>query len=146
MSDFAIPPLEITDTQSLISHAELLDIVTYELQGMRRSDSSYEDPDSMHVSCRQEEMRTEVRVRHRHVQDDADLLADIAAVYEFDMPVKVLPKVMTEFVERVAIMTIIPFLREAIMTTAVRMGVSVPVLAMVRQGTIKLTLGSLTEE
>lgn len=69
---------------------------------------------------------------------DAHLAAAYATIYERDSDEEIPEPVQREFIERVAVMAAIPYLRETTQSLAARLRVPVPVLPVLRQGEFKL--------
>lgn len=88
----------------------------------------------MRLMLRDTDRELETRLRMTHRTDEAVLVADVGAVYSKKEPFKATPDAVHDFVEKVGAMTVIPFLRESIAMSAVRLGVKVPILDLVRQG------------
>lgn len=79
------------------------------------------------------------RVRQRVKTDEAEITADFEVEYRFNEPGgQISEEAQVEFAEKVAFMTLVPYLRESVHTTAMRLGVQPPLLGMVRQGEFRL--------
>lgn len=119
----------------LVQLVELTEFRSYRLLGERVPDaegrtetqslSVLAGGDSTHIECR---VRMELQTEH------ANLEADIGAVYTTPEPVEMPAAVVAEFIERVGLMAVFPFLREAVFTTASRLGVPPPVVGILRAG------------
>ena len=72
---------------------------------------------------------------------DAKLAAAYATLFTRDSDEAIPEPVQVEFVERVAIMAVFPYLRESVHTSAVRLQVPPPVLDIMRQGTFRVNTG-----
>lgn len=129
------PPRQIDSVVDLLQLVEMSEVRTYRLSGERVADSEDREPaqsltmlvggDAEHIECRVRMMLGTVA---------ADLQADIGAVYTISEPVALTSEIVAEFTERVALMAVFPFLREAVFTTASRLGVPPPVLGLLRAG------------
>lgn len=62
------------------------------------------------------------------------------AVWEVDAPLLPSGQAMAEFAERVAFMTVYPYVREALSAAASRVGRPSPTLGLIRQGDVDLSL------
>jgi hypothetical protein len=79
------------------------------------------------------------RVRQRVKTDEAEITADFEAEYRFsESGGRISKEAQVEFAEKVAFMALVPYLRESVHTTAMRLGVKPPLLGMVRQGEFRL--------
>lgn len=70
---------------------------------------------------------------------NAGLVAAYAVLYERGDDDEVPEAVQIEFVERVAVMAVLPYIREAIHGLGARLRVPVPLLPILRQGEFRLT-------
>lgn len=69
---------------------------------------------------------------------DAKLVAAYATLFTREHDQDIPEPVRVEFVERVAVMAVFPYLRESIHTSAVRLQVPPPVLDILRQGAFRV--------
>lgn len=132
----------VSSASEMLPLIELTAITSYEIAG-RRASSPEADPigaDDLNVMIRGDERSLETRARMHVVSTDAEFVADVSATYTYSHALEVPQEVVTEFVERVGIMTVFPYLREAIHTTASRLGVDQPVLGLIRAGGFRLNL------
>lgn len=81
----------------------------------------------------------ETRMRMTVRSASAEFHAEIGVRYEFRQPLNLWADVVQEFVVRVGVMAAYPFVREAIYTTAIRMGEDAPVLGLVRAGEFEIS-------
>lgn len=128
----------VADAAEMLPLAELTEIKVYEIGGRRLDDADNvperEPAESMSVHARGTDTWLETRLRLDVHTAEADLLADAGAVFSFNEPLDVPEAVVGEFVEKVGVMAVYPFLREQIFTTASRLGVPAPVLGLLRAG------------
>jgi hypothetical protein len=75
----------------------------------------------------------------------ARLAADIGVAYTFSEPLAVPQEIVAEFVEKVAVMAVFPFLRESVFTTATRLGVAPPVIGLLRAGDFHVEAPAATD-
>lgn len=75
----------------------------------------------------------------------ADYLVKVGAQYATSEALEVTPAVVRELIERLAIMSVFPFIRECVASLAARLEVTVPMLGMIRQGEFHLG-EALTEQ
>lgn len=123
------------DARDVLGHAELTAMRVYELTGRRRDVAETgTQPEVFRVYVHGDNRYIETRARLELLTDEADLTAEVGAVYTFDEDLDIPSHVAAEFIERVGIMTVYPFVREQIFTTATRLGVAPPVLGLLRAG------------
>jgi hypothetical protein len=139
---------EVQSIQELLDGVELTEVRTYLLHAER---GTYEADDAARiaVAVNHEGTILEVRCKLTASTGDSELAVDRSAVFTLQRPLSIPSTVMGEFVERVGVMTIYPYLREAVFTVASNLGVAPPVMGLLRAGSIKLTPdpdGSATAE
>jgi hypothetical protein len=129
----------VTSAADLLPLIELTAITTYEVAGRRAArDDGVDQSDDIQVMVRVEGDDLETRARMYVVTQQAELVADVSATYSLREALEIPEAVVAEFVERVGVMAVFPYLREAIHTTATRLGVDAPVLGLLRAGNFKL--------
>lgn len=129
----------ITDAKELLNVAELDAIRFYEVSAQRREETR--DPEvGIDIRLRHAEQEIEVRCAARVTGDEADFRADASALFSLDHPVQVTEAAMAEFVARVGVMTVYPYLREAVHQSASKLGVAQPVMKLLRPGDVKVTV------
>lgn len=131
----------VTDARELLELAELTDIVFYETSARRNPDVE-ETALSIEIALRKEEEVLEVRCRAIAAGGGGEYVADASAVFALQEPVDVPDAVMTEFVERVGVMSVYPYLRESITQSGAKLGLDRPVLKLLRPGDVHVTLTS----
>lgn len=146
----------IEDAADLLQFAELTDIRVYEVSGIRTSDDVPGAPkaksdaptetEDFQVQARGDLTWMEVRTRLQVKTSDAQMIANIGAIYSFSQPVTIPPQAAAEFVQRVGIMAVYPFIREQIFSSARRLGVSPPVLGLLRAGSFEVAPPLATDE
>lgn len=103
-------------------------------------------PTEPEITLEYAELLTEVEFHTRFKlevkESDATYVADIASIYEMSEPVKLDHAVAIDFAERVGFMATFPFLREAITTSAARMGRAIPLIGLMRPGDFKIEVES----
>jgi len=128
-------PREVESVVDLVQLVELSEFRTYRLVGQRAATTDERQPSqSLSVLAGGDSTHIECRVRMLLATEHADLEADIGAVYTIAEPVALTSAVVAEFIERVGVMAVFPFLREAVFTTASRLGVPAPVVGILRAG------------
>lgn len=123
--------------RELLERTELADIVFYETGGRRNPDAE-ESRMNIQVAVRREELLLEVRCRATVSGAGGEYVADAAARFEFHEPVAASADAVTDFVERVGVLCVYPYLREAITQLAAKLGLERPVLRLLRPGDVHL--------
>lgn len=135
-------PKNVADARELLQFAELHGVQPVRFlaeripRSARESGDVPEDAVGFRPFLNHDELRT--RVRMRMVSEDAVLESEFEARWRFSEPVTFGAAVLIEFMEKVALMTIVPFLRESLASNAARLHVQVPELGLVRQGEVAL--------
>ena len=127
--------------RDLLPVLELNRVTAYEIAGKRvPSPETTEITSSMESMIGGEEGVDFVfRVRQRVKTYEAEIIADFEAEYRFSEPGgQISEEAQLEFAEKVAFMALVPYLRESVHTTAMRLGVRPPLLGMGRQGEFRL--------
>lgn len=138
MSD-ALPPRPVSDARELLDLAELTDIVFYET-GARRSPDGKEEPLSVRIALRREDLVLEVRCRATLAGAGGEYVADASSVFTLEQPIDASDEVIAEFVERVGVMSVYPYLRESISQSAAKLGLERPILKLLRQNEVHVTV------
>lgn len=130
------------DAADLVAHAELTEIRVYEIGGRRLlgGAEASEPAEDFQVQATGDSRHFETRARLILVTNEAELLADVSAVHSFDEDLVISREVAAEFTRRVGIMSVYPFVREQIFTSATRLGVAAPVLGMLRAGQFNIEM------
>lgn len=127
--------------RDLLPVLELTGVTAFEIAGRRLdSQESTETQSSMESMLGDDDGALAFRVRQHVKTGQAEILADYGVEYRITDPsASVSEKARVEFAEKVAFMTLVPYLRESVHTTAARLGVKVPMLGIVRQGDFTLS-------
>jgi hypothetical protein len=127
--------------RDLLPVLELTGVTAFEIAGRRLdSQESTETQSSMESMLGDGDGALAFRVRQHVKTGQAEILADYGVEYRITDPsASVSGKARVEFAEKVAFMTLVPYLRESVHTTAARLGVQVPLLGIVRQGDFTLS-------
>ena len=129
----------ITEAKDLLALTELDGIRYYEVSATRREERR--DPGvEIDISLRRDEYEIEVRCAARVTGEDADFCTDASAVFSLSDPVEITGAALSEFVERVGVMTVYPYLRESIHQSAAKLGVRQPVMQLLRPGDIRVSV------
>ncbi|MHB1010011.1 MAG: hypothetical protein ACYC1E_12400 [Propionibacteriaceae bacterium] len=128
----------------LVDGLDVSEIRTYFLQAERGEyDGSGEARIS--VSARNEGGLLEVRCRLAASTEDCQVVVDRSAVFTLRLRLSIPEAVMGEFVEKVGVMTIYPYLREGAFSLASNLGVAPPVMGLLKAGSIRLMPQSAEE-
>jgi hypothetical protein len=131
--------------KDVLARSELVDIHYIELNSRRKqTDSS----DSVDVSAKSEApidvsiqgSKSQLLVRCRiEVENEAvHCLADIVAEFSIAEGAEISEELGVEFAEKVGVMVVYPYLREAVHDLASKMRLPPPLMLLARQGQIKL--------
>lgn len=138
-------PIPIEDVAQLAGMVELRDVVFFQVHAERLESVDDGTPDeaepeiAIQIQERHSETRIEVRCILMGRTGDARYVIDAAAQYETEIPVELNPDVVEAFVERVGVMAVYPYLREALQSAAAKLRLEAPVLGLLRPGGVKLT-------
>jgi len=138
MTHVAVTPVGAAD---LLQYVELTAVRTYALSGRREEGATASADVAPEVAVRLGDFDLEIRMRMIIRTAQAEFETEMAVVYQLARPVNMWSATLSEFVARVGVMALYPFVREAIFATASRMGIDQPVLGLVRQG--QLTIGDV---
>lgn len=136
------------DIFDLVGSVELADVSCIQFSGKRRTKSGSALPEagaegepevSLDVNPVLWGSRLETWFRMTVDTPDARLRAAFATIYERESDEEIPLTVQREFIERVAIMAVVPYLREAVHHAATRLQVPAPILPILRQGQFSLT-------
>lgn len=129
---------KVDDARQLLELAELSNIVFYEITG-RRTLETNETPLSIQILMRREDLVLEVRARAMVSGAGGEYIADASAIFSLEEPIDASDEVIQEFVERVGVMSVYPYLREAVTSTAAKLGLDRPILKLLRPGDVHVT-------
>ena len=138
-------PRTVSDARDLLDLAELTDIVFYEVGARRATDSADSEP-TIQIALRREETSIEVRCRAHVVGSGGAYTTDASAVFSLSEQIAVSDDALTEFVERVGVMTVYPYLRESITQSAAKLGLERPILKLLRPGDVHVTANVRDED
>ena len=144
------PPQQVGDVAELASLVELRDIVYFKVHADRieEGEAGLEgDPDTgarrpqvaISVHERHDETRMQVRCVLEAETADGRYVVDAAARYETESAVTFDEDVAREFVARVGVMAVYPYIREALHSAAAKLRLEPPVLGLLRPGGVSLT-------
>lgn len=129
----------ITEIQDLVNRAEIADVVFHEVCAKRSPESAEaEDELSMQIMAREDGKEIGIRLRATVVGGGGQYMVDAEGIFELATPAKISPEILSEFIEKVGVMVVYPYVREAINDAAARLCVTRPVLKLLRQGDVRL--------
>lgn len=132
---------QVADIHDLLSLLELKGIKFFAVSGRLVTDPREDTTDfGMEVVQRQSPVTFEARFKMTVTSPQADYVIDVASRYESPEPIAFSPQLAAEFIERVAVMAVFPFLREGLASSASRLEVPVPILGLLRPGQFKIEL------
>lgn len=133
-------PREIADIQDLLFVLDLKGVRYYEISGRRLPEDRPDDMlFALEIQQRHHESTFEIRFKLGVTHPQADYVIDVASIYGSTEPITFGDALATEFIEKVAVMAVYPFLREALASTAARLELSVPMLGLLKAGQFKVT-------
>lgn len=141
----------------LVSRTELVGITYYELSA-RRADAGSPDHDmgpaaeaapwggpdgevfqALRVMVERNPEHIEVRCEGRFSTPDASYVTDVGARFLHEEPLDVADDVLNEFVQRVGVMAVWPYLREAVRDLSAKIDAGRVVIGLIRAGQVELT-------
>jgi len=130
----------LSDLAEIASAYRLVEVIAYEHSGRRESPAlEAESEQEMSALVRREAGVLETRFRMTVRTRDAEMRSDVGAVFSSSEGHEVAAEAVGEFINQVGIMVVYPYLREGVFTSASRLGVSPPVLDLVRRGEISFS-------
>jgi hypothetical protein len=132
MSD---PQAMISDVRELIALTELQDVVFWEISARRNEENPEDTPLQIQAMARRgDEQQLGLRFRATISAQGGDFVADAEAIFSLAEEREIDPELIHEFVERVGIMVVFPFLRSAITESATKLSLPRPVLTLIKAG------------
>jgi len=130
----------VATAAELVGLVELEDVIFYNVTSARRDEPGPEQPSQvMQVFVQHDGPRLEVRVQVQVDTEDGRYLVDVSARFTTWETMVASDEVKQEFVERVGVMTVYPYIRETITTNAAKMRLVQPLMQLLRAGEAKLT-------
>lgn len=129
---------EINNVYDLVEHIQLVEVRLVRFKAMPDKDA--EDSVGMSFNMDVTDGQLTTLFAFRLVSDDYSLETEHAAVWNVDIPLLPDGEAIADFIQKVAFMTVYPYVREALATSACRLGLPAPTLSLVRQGDVDLSL------
>lgn len=127
-------PVVLDDIQKFVELVELRDVKVMGFSGTLEADPEEDAETEFELSFapafKSAGLRTRFKIEFSNGK--ATFMADMVARWDFPHPVTFKADTVIEFAERVAFMTVYPYLRESIASTAARMNQPVPTLGLVK--------------
>ncbi|WP_426997999.1 hypothetical protein [Pseudarthrobacter sp. N5] len=142
------PTTSTPDIYELVKNVDLAGVRYLEVSG--RAKPQHEDDREPRVSINVQETHdlNNIQVRFRFQVDHAQAIyeTEIALSYVTSENYEHERPVLEDFIERVAVMAVFPYAREAVSTTAAKLELDVPILGILRLGEFSLGSGSGADE
>jgi hypothetical protein len=141
--------LRLVETfEELVPMVELLDVRFFEVSGVvdrtaigvaetsgeAETSAESESPTQLQLGQSEDRRQIGVSVRMEAKTDLASFVVAAGVEYSCSEAVELTEGVKAEFANRLAFMTLVPFLREGLITTAARLRVNPPVVPLIRAG------------
>jgi hypothetical protein len=135
MTGESTPVIQISEVDELVRLAELRDVIFYEVSGKRSGNEDSEpQPFVLRSMFRHDATQLGTRFQVSVSGHGGDYIADAEAIFALSQPAEINPTALKEFIERVGVMVVYPFLREAVADVATRLSLRRPVLNLLRVG------------
>lgn len=128
---------KINDLRELVDRTEVVDVVFHEVAA-KRSVGATDDSLSMEIMARAGDEQIGVRLRAKVTGGGGEYEIDAEGIFALEAEADVEPGTLQEFIERVGVMVVYPYVREAVNDGAARLSLKRPVLKLLRTGDIKL--------
>lgn len=132
-------PRCIEDVRELLELADLTRIVTYALSAHRvqnQIESMEDATQELQAQTRFDGRHLEARFVLRFQAPNVDYVADIGGIFETRETVELGHEVIVDFLSKIGVMAVFPYLREAVSGLGARLGAQVPVIGLLRLGDI----------
>ncbi|WP_454700001.1 hypothetical protein [Arthrobacter humicola] len=139
-----IRPRELNSVQELLELSDIRGLDFHELSAKRNPDApgpAAEGEDySVQLDLSDMTTPTELNVRCRATLTllSSTFIVDVSAAYEFSEPCVFSPELRQEFIERVGMMSVYPFIRQNFHAMSVQIGETPILLPILRANSVKL--------
>lgn len=139
-----IRPRQLTSVGELLELSDIRGIEFHEISAKRSPDFSGPAGDGTDYAVKFDlsdmTTPTELHVRCRATLslETSTFVIDVSAAYEYSEPCEYSPEIRQEFVERVGMMSVYPFIRQNIHALSVQIGETPVLLPILRANSIKL--------
>lgn len=137
----------VDSVKQLLKMAELEDVVYYGISAERRGESSDVDKvsDSYELFVRHDGVRLEVRCRATVDTDEAQYVVDAASRFLLAEPVEITERAQQEFVQKIGLLAVWPYIRETISANAAKLRLSPMQVKLLRADNIHITTTAAEE-
>lgn len=126
--------------KALVNSTEIVDIRFHEVSAKRTdAPTDADDSLSMQIMVREDASEIGVRCQARVSGGGGEYYTDAEGVFALSEPIEVSPETLQEFIERVGVMVVYPYVREAITDGAARLALPRPVMKILRPGDLHLS-------
>ena len=130
----------VESVQQLLGMAELEDVVYYGMSAVRRGENDPEKTsDSYALFVRHDGVRLEVRCRATVDTDDAQYVVDAASQFSLAEPVNITEVAQQEFVQKVGLLAVWPYIRETISANAAKLRLAPMQVKLLRAEDVHIT-------
>lgn len=134
------------DIYELVKNVDLTGVRYLEVSGRAKPEREEERETRISIKVQQTNDLNNIHVRFHFQVDHAQAVynAEIALTYVTAQNYEHELSVLEDFIERVAVMAVFPYAREAVSTMAAKLELDVPILGILRLG--EFTLGSASSD
>lgn len=130
----------IESAQQLLGLAELEDVVYYGMSAVRRDEEAPgKASDSYALFVFHDELRLEVRCQATVDTDDAQFMVDAASRFLLSEPVSITEDARQEFVQKVGMLAVWPYIRETISANAAKLRLAPMQVRLLRAEDVHIT-------
>jgi hypothetical protein len=130
----------IGSAKDLLDLAELSDIVYYAVSATRRDEAGPEGTShEFAIFVLHDGARIEVRCRAVVDTSDAQYVVDASSRFELKHPVEITDDAKQEFVEKVGLMAVYPYIRETVAASAAKLRLAQPLVGLLQAGNVSIT-------
>lgn len=130
----------VVSAEQLLGLAELEDIVYYAVSATRRNEPGPEvTTDAFALFVLHDGLRIEVRCRATIDTADAQYVVDAASRFALKQPITIAEDAKKEFVQRVGLMAVWPYIRESVAESAAKLRLGPLQLKLLRSEDIVMT-------
>ncbi|GAB3471950.1 hypothetical protein AB1207_24110 [Kineococcus endophyticus] len=142
----------IDSAAEALQYATLSDIIYYEVSARRlepvpsetsedltENKEKEEQTEDISILERHDELKMEVRCKLQITTSDIELAVDAASQFNFSEPIEMNASARAEFVAKVGIMAVYPYLRESAHAVASKLRVEPPLVSLISSGDVSVT-------
>jgi hypothetical protein len=142
----------IDSAAEALQYADLSDIIYYEVSARRLEPSTPETSvssvensekegkaENISILERHDELKMEVRCKLHINTSDVELIVDAASQFSFSEPIEMSASARADFVAKVGIMAVYPYLRESAHAVSSKLRVEPPLISLISSGDVSVT-------